>query len=303
MDRTFPLLSIIIPAYNSEQFIGEVIDSALAQDYPAIEVVVANDGSTDGTHAVLASYGDRITVIHQKNGGPASARNNAIAHSRGEYCGLLDADDAWHPKRARRCIEMLEAQRQFGIVTTDAQIIEGTVPSERAYYNNPNLRPFPVPEAQIDAIVAHNFVFIGAVFRREVIDRVGGFDEAHQLRGSEDYDLWCRCILAGERIGLIDEPLASYRVRGDSLSANTSAQWASHVRSLAKNYDAFSRSGAHFSTVTQYAIAKHFEAEGDRRRAARAHIGVARTSPPLSTRHRVALVMKAAWLLVASGRK
>ena len=92
-----PLFSTVIPTYNRASLIRATIDSVLAQDLPDQEVIVVDDGSTDGTLETLASYGNRIKVLEQKNSGPAVARNLGIAHASGEYIATLDSDDLWFP--------------------------------------------------------------------------------------------------------------------------------------------------------------------------------------------------------------
>src|SRR5665213_627405 len=88
-----PTISVIIPLFNCERYVAEAIDSALRQTYPPLEIVVVNDGSTDSGPAIVESYGDRVRMITQANGGQSSARNTAIAAARGEWVALLDSDD------------------------------------------------------------------------------------------------------------------------------------------------------------------------------------------------------------------
>lgn len=92
-----PLFSTVIPVYNRTELIRDTLDSVLAQDLPDQEVIVVDDGSTDGTLATLASYGSRIRVLEQKNSGPAVARNLGIAHATGDYITTFDSDDLWFP--------------------------------------------------------------------------------------------------------------------------------------------------------------------------------------------------------------
>ncbi len=92
-----PRVSVVIPAYNCERFIRDAVDSALAQDYPALKIIVIDDGSTDDTGALLASYGTRIRLLSQPNRGCAAARNKGVAHAHGRYIAFLDGDDAWSP--------------------------------------------------------------------------------------------------------------------------------------------------------------------------------------------------------------
>ena len=93
-----PLVSIIIPCFNAEACLQETLDSALAQTHPEVEIIVVDDGSTDGTRALVAAYGDRLRVIHGPNQGAASARNTGTALARGEFLLYLDADDLLEPE-------------------------------------------------------------------------------------------------------------------------------------------------------------------------------------------------------------
>ena len=90
-----PLVSVIIPTYNSAGYIEEALESVFEQTLQDFEIIVVDDGSTDGTGEVLRKYGDRIRYIYQENNGPASARNGGIRVARGEYIAFLDADDLW----------------------------------------------------------------------------------------------------------------------------------------------------------------------------------------------------------------
>src|ERR1700683_2216056 len=101
-----PLVSIGMVTYNHEKYVGEAIHSALGQSFADLELVVVNDGSTDGTAAEIGRFGDpRLVVIHQKNQGPPTAANSAIAASRGKYVALFSGDDVCHPDRIRRQLE------------------------------------------------------------------------------------------------------------------------------------------------------------------------------------------------------
>ena len=95
----FPLVSIIIPVYNGSNYVKEAIDSALAQTYKNIEVIVVNDGSTDNTEKIVKSYGDKIRYFYKENGGVASALNLAIENSKGEYISWLSHDDVYYPNK------------------------------------------------------------------------------------------------------------------------------------------------------------------------------------------------------------
>ncbi|HKO04465.1 MAG TPA: glycosyltransferase family A protein [Candidatus Acidoferrales bacterium] len=113
-----PYLSALINTYNHERFIGEAIESILAQDFPAseMEIVVVDDGSTDGTREQVLRFGDRVRYIRKENGGQASALNAGFAEARGEIVAMLDSDDLWLPQKARRVVETFAANPQAGLV-------------------------------------------------------------------------------------------------------------------------------------------------------------------------------------------
>ena len=102
-----PLISVIIPTYNCAHYLGEAIGSVLSQAYPAIEVLVVDDGSADATAQVAADFGGRIRYFRQANGGIGAARNSGLAHARGDFIAYLDADDLYVPGRLARQMDCL----------------------------------------------------------------------------------------------------------------------------------------------------------------------------------------------------
>lgn len=208
--------SVLIPAFNVEGYIAQAVESALAQTHPDSEVIVVNDGSTDGTAAAVAPYRDRIVYVEQENRGLAGARNRALEEATGEYIALLDADDVFLPNRLERMLAYLKAHPEFGFATSDAFVIYEDRPSTDTFYGRlPRRRRFRADD-QPYWIVQYNFIFIMAVVRRALFERHGTFDES--LRTCEDWDLWMRFIASGKRAGLVDEPLGHYRLRSGSLS-------------------------------------------------------------------------------------
>ncbi len=259
----------MIPAYNAEAFVSDAIDSALAQTYPHVEVIVVDDGSTDSTAAVLETYRDRVTVLSQPNQGPAAARNHAISVARGSFIGFLDADDRWLPERVSTMIGELLADPSTGLITSDALILEdGALTGARFY---PDVLGFDFAyDHQLQRIAEDNFVHVGAIIRRELFDRYGLLDES--LRGTEDYDLWIRFLLGGERIGFVPEALAYYHVRSDSLSADRARQRDKHLLTLAKHLGELWRRGVRSRPGEIYAIARVYERLGRRRQAVHAYL-------------------------------
>lgn len=263
-----PLVSVIVPAHNAESTLEATVGSALAQTYPRVEVVVVNDGSTDDTSRVATSLLGRIQYVEQANGGPAAARNTALRLARGEVIALLDADDEWMPDRLERCIEILDRRPEIGMVTTDAYLVEHGEKTKRRSYGDRRRYPFPNElDEQIPEIARRNFLFVGVVFRRELLARCGDFDE--RIWGAEDYDLWARFLIAGSRAAFINEPLGWYRVQEGSLSSG-SQQWAEHLFVLEKHLPTLWRldQGARGLARDIYEIGERLAAQGDRALAA-----------------------------------
>jgi glycosyltransferase involved in cell wall biosynthesis len=223
--------SILVPAYNVEAYLEEALESAFAQTYPAIQVIVVNDGSTDRTAEVIAPYRDRITYVEQANGGLAAARNRALREATGDFVALLDADDVWVPTRLERLISFLDGHPEVGFVTSDAYLMNEREPSTTRYYDHYefllNGDPFGSPR-QHYWILFGNFVMGMTVTRRELFARHGEFEPS--LRTSEDWDMWIRFIQGGERVGLVPEPLCYYRIREGGLSRNLPQMYNDAVR-------------------------------------------------------------------------
>ena len=284
-----PLVSVVISAYNVADYIDAAIESALGQTYPAIEVIVVNDGSTDDTAAIIERYRSDVVVIDQANGGPSAARNAGLAVASGSIIGLLDGDDVWLPERVERLTGLLDARPDIGMVTSDSWVMDDFTPTTRRSYPDRRKRPFPASEDdQIEEIARFNFLFISVLFRRELIDRCGTFTEGTRrgadiersdrglrvpsgglsIEGSEDYDLWTRFLISGSRAGFIDEPLGYYRVRPGSISQSRAHQVRAHLAVLERNLPALWKLGARGYTRDAFAIGSSLAARGERGAAA-----------------------------------
>jgi glycosyltransferase involved in cell wall biosynthesis len=212
-----PLVSVIMPAYNVEPYVGDAIRSALAQTFTDFELIVVDDGSKDGTAEIakeLARQDRRILIVQQANRGLAGARNSALRAARGEYFALLDSDDLWAPEFLERQVGILRSRQDVDIVTGNGWYLGGPKHGQIA-------RPYPDPRPDPDlaSIIGDEWsVFIMSVFRRRVYTEIGAFDES--MRSNEDYDFWLRAAMAGFTFVRNDRPLGHYRVRTDSLSAS-----------------------------------------------------------------------------------
>jgi glycosyltransferase involved in cell wall biosynthesis len=212
-----PKVSIIVPAYNVAPYLGETLDSVLAQTRTDYEVVLVNDGSTDATAQIVEQYRERfagkLLYVWQENRGLAAARNTAIRAARGQYVALLDSDDVWLPGYLASMLGLLEADPALDIVFPNA-IFWGS-----PQYNGRDFQSVfpPNPPITMDKLLGRESSIFGlATMRREMVLAAGGYDEA--LRASEDFDLWLRLLQRGCRFGYAVEPLVKYRYRADSLS-------------------------------------------------------------------------------------
>ena len=188
-----PTVSVIMPAYNVERYLGEAIDSVLAQTYADFELVIVDDGLhgqlADDRRALPSRAPRSIVVVSQENRGVAGARNTALGVASGRVFALLDSDDGWAPTFLERQMRVLEAHEDVAIVSGNA-INRGGTEDGRPARAVPDARPAP----DLLTILRDDMaVFIMSVFRREVVDRVGGFDE--EFRTNEDYDFWIPCGL------------------------------------------------------------------------------------------------------------
>lgn len=211
---TDPTFSVVIAAYQAEATVAEAVDSALAQTHPALEVVVCDDGSTDGTAQALSRYGRAITVVRQENLGEGAAKNLAVRHARGDYVVVLDADDVFLPRRLEALAWLAARHPDLDILTTDAVVEADGRPIRNAYHQGWR---FPSSD-QRAAILDRNFVLGLCAVRRTRWEEVGGFDPG--LAHAADWELWQRMIVGGSRVGLVDEPLARYRLTRGTLSSN-----------------------------------------------------------------------------------
>jgi GT2 family glycosyltransferase len=259
-----PSFSVLIAAYNVAGLVGEAVASALGQTRPPREVIVCDDGSTDDLEAALEPFGGGIMLLRKENGGEASAKNRAARAASGEFIAILDADDLYAPERLEALGELAVARPDLDVLTTDAVLELDRKAVRRCYTDD---FPFETGD-QRSAILRRNFVFGLAAVRRERFLAAGGFDEA--LRYATDWDLWARLILDGARVGAVMEPLARYRLRGDSLSGNRANLFAGRVRVL-------ERAAAHpsLSRVERQVVAESLAVERRRLALAQARAALA----------------------------
>ena len=201
-------VSAIIPVYNGAATIAEAIDSALGQTWRDLEVIVADDGSTDETRAILDRYGDRIRVVTQSNRGPAAARNAAVRIAAGEYLAFLDADDRWMPPMIERTVAVLDRDPECPLVYTNLAVVDSRGRKLAPAMIGGDLAHPPT----LDEMLSRMWPIMtsGVVMRRTAFDRAGGFCEEFARASYEDIHFW---IVVREQgpFRYIPEPLAVWR--------------------------------------------------------------------------------------------
>ena len=222
-----PKVSVVIPTYNRGRVVGEAIDSVLSQRYDDFELIVVDDGSTDGTEELLASYLSRLTYIYQEHRGVSAARNHGIVSARGEYLSFLDSDDLWLRDKLSTQMRFMEFHPECRICYTDEIWIRKGVrvnpmKKHRKYSGMIFEQCLPL------CIVSPSSVLIA----RTLLEEIGAFDES--LEACEDYDLWLR-IAARYPIHFIEKPLIVKRGgHEDQLSKKLNSQDRFRIKALTK---------------------------------------------------------------------
>jgi GT2 family glycosyltransferase len=198
-----PTVSVIIPTFNRWPLVGEAIESVLAQTFSDFELIVVDDGSTDGTIAELSKFGSRLCLLSQPNRGVSAARNFAVRHARGRYLAFLDSDDLWLPQKLAIQTAFMKHNPSVQICQTEEiWIRNGVRVNPKAKHRKPSGDVF-IPSLEL-CLVSPSAVML----TRELFEQVGGFDENFPV--CEDYDLWLR-IAVNHCVPLIDEPLVIKR--------------------------------------------------------------------------------------------
>ena len=208
------LVSVIIPSYDRWPMLGEAVDSVLVQTAREYELIVVDDGSTDETPRRLRDYGARLTMLSQSRRGVAAARNLGARQASGQYLAFLDSDDLWHPLKLERQLAFMESNPEVEICQTDEIWVRNGV---RVNLRHKHRKPSgDIFRASLElCLVSPSAVML----RRDLFERVGGFDES--LPVCEDYDLWLR-IAKNTEVPLIPETLVTKRGgHADQLSRST----------------------------------------------------------------------------------
>lgn len=190
-----PLVSVVIPAYNAERYVLEALASVFAQGYEPLEVLLVDDGSQDGTVALVEREAPTVRVIRQANAGAAAARNTGLREARGDLICLLDADDGWFPGKLAAQIEHLRRHPAVGMVfhrwlvwqpDAEGHYVAPARAEQQAESIDPAYSGWIYPQLLLDCVVHTSTVML----RRQVVEEIGLFDT--QLVNGEDYNYWLR---------------------------------------------------------------------------------------------------------------
>ena len=222
-------VSVVIPAYNAASFVRESIRSAEAQIYPMREIIVVDDGSTDGTSAEVEGFGSaRVRLIRKPNGGSASARNLGIRAATGDLIAFLDADDLWLPdKTGRQVARMQETGASLVYCGKSWVDDQGRPISNR----DPQVN-YPEGDLFLELIRANYISSASCVLAaRQSLEEAGGFNESAEFRNGQDYELWLRMARL-HRMAAVPQELVLYRRHGGNVTNNRENYYIAAMRAL-----------------------------------------------------------------------
>jgi len=208
------MISVIIPAYNSDRYISSAIKSVLEQTYQDLEIIIIDDGSTDDTRKVIESFNDqRISYIYQENSGVATARNNGLKKSGGEYVAFLDADDCWLPEKLHMQYDKICSRNDIFMVYSAFEMLYEDHDRTKVYKYNHNENSF-TKKLLIDPFKSIPFPST-VLIKKSSIDKVGYFNP--EFLTGEDWDLWLRLTKTGKS-AYIDRILVKKLTHSESIT-------------------------------------------------------------------------------------
>lgn len=227
-----PTISVVVPLYNHEKYIHAAVESILQQELRPAEIIVVNDGSTDGSERIMAEmlhHHPDIVFWSQSNKGAHEAINAGIHRATGELLAILNSDDCYHPQRLKRCCQVLAASPEIMAVTTTIDFMDARGKKVRNRWYEKN-RAFYAKEKDLPlALMNGNFFMTTSniVVRRSVFQDIGYFAP---LRYAHDLDFFLRLLVHGKHIHMMDDPLLSYRIHAKNTileeHINVRAEWA-----------------------------------------------------------------------------
>jgi glycosyltransferase involved in cell wall biosynthesis len=193
-------VSCIIPVFNGERYLGEALDSVLGQSYGSVEVIVADDGSTDGTRRVVSAYDARVRYLHQENAGHAAARNLGLGAACGEFVAFLDADDLWHSDKLEYQMRRFRARPELDFCVTQV----------RNFWSPDMAPPEGLPHDPTLTPAVPGYSSVTLLAKRRLFDTVGRFNPA--LRHGDDTEWFMRAAEHGAVMELLPHVLVFRRL-------------------------------------------------------------------------------------------
>lgn len=205
------LVSCVVPVFNGERYLEEALRSILAQTYEPVEIIVVDDGSTDGTPSVARGFGARVRYVQQPTAGPAATRNFGVAMAAGEFVAFLEPDDLWHPEKLARQMACFDSRPETDVCATHARNFWIPELAGEAERHEDRARSQGVPGFIVSAIVA----------RRALFDRVGLFDTSLTFTGHTDWLM--RAMDDHAVVELLPEVLTYHRMHHTNLTRREAA--------------------------------------------------------------------------------
>lgn len=217
------LVSCIVPVYNGERYLGEAIESILAQTYRPVEVIVVDDGSTDRSGDIARSYGESVRCVRQDNAGPAAALNRGISEASGELLAFLAADDLWAKDKLSRQIDVLASNPELGLCVTHIQNfwVKELEDEARQFENHRIAQPMP------------GYLCVTMLAWAEVFRQVGVFNA--DLAHGNDLDWFSRAREEGIQMEMLDEVLVHRRLHENNRSRERAATSRDTILQLLKD--------------------------------------------------------------------
>lgn len=217
MNTKTPLVSIILPAYNTERYLAESIDSVLRQSFPDFELIIINDGSTDNTQAIIDTYttrDPRIVVIQQDNRGLVATLNSGIKKARGTYIARIDGDDPWFDNKLQAQVDELLCDPGLVLIGGGFEIVD-----ENGYFIETILPPTRDEDIRRTLLLRNSFGHASVVFKKDAVIKAGLYDDKYKV--TEDYNLWIKLSGLG-RVKNLPYPIYRYRINMSGLSQQNS---------------------------------------------------------------------------------
>lgn len=240
-----PLISVIVPTWNAADFLPATLETIFSQTWPAVEIIVVDDGSTDGTADFLAGYGDRIKVVSLTNsGGPSRPRNFGVKNSKGKFVAFFDSDDLMEPDKLSCAMEVFAAHPEvdfvssnFRSINVENEVLKDDYLAEYSVFRK-DLKPTNQPgvglmdgESAFRHLLRSNFVGTSSVVcRRDRLMAAGPFIE--EMKNSDDVEMWRRLAHQGCTFAFVDRVLHSYRITPDGISARGAGRFPAMIMGL-----------------------------------------------------------------------